>query len=201
MATTADVDLLIDSMSRSLTEVKRARAIVTHLRDLVRGREPKQIEADINELLERAIELMMPVARDKSVKLTTNLNWDLPTVYADPVQVEQVVINLVANGLDAVSDLAAERRAISIATQLSEDNLVEVIIQDSGHGVEMSLRESLFKPFVTTKEEGLGVGLSICRSIINSLGGRIWVDHGEQVGTKFHFTLPTYEAMARDGIL
>ncbi len=194
------VDLMIDSMTQVVSEVKRARAIVTHLRDLVRGREPIRKAVDINTPLQRTIELLTPIARDKSVRLISDLATNLPAIHADPVQIEQVVINLVTNGIDALSELPAERRSISISTHLSENQLVEVVIRDHGPGVDESLRESLFNPFVTTKDEGLGLGLSISRSIINSLGGAIWMDQSFHPGAAFHFTLPPFKVPAQSDV-
>ena len=115
---------------------------------------------------------------------------DLPLIQADPIQVEQIVVNLVANAVDAVSGLPPERRKVTIAGRLAETGSVEIAVRDHGWGVPEDLRDKLFEAFVTTKANGLGLGLAISRSIVESHGGKIWVIHHKPHGAAFHFTLP-----------
>jgi C4-dicarboxylate-specific signal transduction histidine kinase len=185
-----DLTALGDTMEQVSREVSRAAGIVAHLREFVRGREPRRSSVDIGPLLRQAVELLTPAARDKGVTLMIEAREDLPTVRADAVQLEQVLVNLVANAMDAVSGLPAERRNVLITARSSDRNTIEIIVRDCGRGVPEQLRDKVFEAFVTTKEHGLGLGLPISRSIVASHGGRIWMVDNEPHGAAVHFTLP-----------
>lgn len=190
---TPDLGVLSDAMEHVSTEVMRASGIIRRLREFVRGREPRRSSVDVDQLLCQAVDLLQPLARDKCVTLKFERSDGLPLIQADPVQIEQVVVNLVANAIDAVSDLPAERRAVTLGSRLSDAGVVEIVVQDHGKGIAKELEGSLFETFTTTKEGGLGVGLAISRSIVHSHGGKIWFVHNEPHGAAFHFTLPRHQ--------
>ena len=171
-------------------EVNRATGIIRRLHEFVRGREAHRSSVDILQSIRHVTELMDSLARGKGVSLTTRTSKDIPNIQADPIQIEQVIVNLVANAIDAVSELPERRRQVTINAHLSKAGAVEVVVHDSGHGVPLELRDKLFEAFVSTKKDGLGMGLSISRSIILAHGGKIWMVHHEPHGTSFHFTVP-----------
>lgn len=191
--TKPDLDELPDAMENVSTEVMRAAGIIDRLREFVRGREPRRSTVDVGQLLRHAIDLVHPKARDRSVTLQLELGDELPLIEADAVQVEQVVVNLLTNAIDAVSDVPKERRTVLIAAQLSESDTIEISVRDHGRGIAEELDGKLFEAFTTTKEDGLGVGLAISRSIVTSHGGKMWFVDGEPHGAVFHFTLPRVE--------
>jgi C4-dicarboxylate-specific signal transduction histidine kinase len=195
----ADLAPIVDAMERVSREVGRAADIVTHLRDFIQGREPHRSSVDVAALLQQAVALLQAVARDKDVAVELQPVADLPAVHADAIQVEQVVVNLVTNAVDAAAGLPPPRRKVTIAARRAESaaaegggaegGAVEIAVRDCGRGVPENLKDKLFEPFVTTKENGLGFGLAISRSIVESHGGKIWVVHQEPHGVAFHFTL------------
>jgi C4-dicarboxylate-specific signal transduction histidine kinase len=189
MDTTPNLDALSGAMECVSTEVMRAAGIIRHLREFVRGCEPHRANVDVGQLLSQVIDLLQPLARDKGVTLERELEDDLPPIEADPVQVEQVVVNLVANAMDAVSDLPVERRSVVLGARLSEADVVEIAVRDRGSGIAKEWEGKLFEAFTTTKEDGLGMGLAISRSIVHSHGGKIWFVHNEPHGAAFQFTL------------
>jgi len=181
---------VVDAVDQASEEVDRAAGIISHLRELVRGREPTRTSVDVHRLLHRVVDLLRLVARDRGVHLECEAAGDLPDVHADPVQVEQVIVNLVKNAVDAAAGLPKDRRRVTIVGRLSETGTVEVAVRDLGPGISEKLRKNLFEAFVTSKEDGMGMGLAISRSIVSSHGGKIWAVDNEPHGTAFHFTLP-----------
>ncbi|MBS0544417.1 MAG: PAS domain-containing sensor histidine kinase, partial [Proteobacteria bacterium] len=121
----------------------------------------------------------------------------LPAVFADQIMIEQVVLNLIRNGFDAMADTLPEDRVLVVRAQPCGEHAVEVAVIDRGHGISEEDRQRLFTPFYTTKAEGMGMGLNICRSIIEFHDGRLVVDANPEGGTIFAFTLPTEVASER----
>jgi len=129
-------------------------------------------------------------ARQNGVVLNLNLQEGLPMVVADMIQIEQVILNLIRNGLEAMTGEDIQVRQLYIHTALRDSETVEVVVRDAGHGVPKGLVEDVFHPFFTTKEGGMGMGLSISRSIIDAHGGRLLAEPAEGGGSIFRFTLP-----------
>jgi len=186
-----EVHMLIDAVDRASREVGRAAGVVARLGDFVRRREPQRSNRHIGELLRGAVDLLQPIANDKGVTLEVVLDEDLPMLQADPFQIQQVIVNLLVNAFDAASALPANRRKVTITAGRSEAGGIEIVVRDYGRGISEDVRESLFEPFVTTKKDGLGVGLAISRSIVQSHGGTIWATPNEPHGAAFHFSQPT----------
>ncbi len=146
---------------------------------------------DINAAIREVIELTRGEAAKNGASVQTALGEDLPLVEGDRVQLQQVVLNLIVNAVQAMGAVAEGPRRLFITTTQAEPNGVLVAVEDSGPGVAPASLEQLFAPFYTTKPGGLGVGLSICRSIIEAHGGRLWMTANRPRGAIFHFTMPT----------
>jgi two-component system sensor kinase FixL len=128
------------------------------------------------------------------VKTRTELAPDLPAVLIDKVQIQQVIINLVRNSIEAMHD--RPRRELTVTTGRYDDEFLEVAVADTGPGLSPDVASRLFQPFITTKEKGMGIGLTICQSIVEAHNGRIWAVPREEGGVTFHFTLPAGQGEA-----
>jgi two-component system sensor kinase FixL len=175
-------------VNQAADQALRAGQVIRHLREFVaRGESERHIES-LPKLVEEASALALVGAKEKGVRVTFSFDPDAPLVLADRIQVQQVLLNLIRNAIEAMQDVP--RRELVVATQaLSQDSLVEISVSDTGPGIAPEIVERLFQPFVTTKRHGMGVGLSICRTIVESHGGKIWVESEPGQGTIFRFTL------------
>ena len=177
-------------MEQAVAQALRAGAVVRLLREFtVRGDTERSVE-DINAVVEEICALATMGTATDGIDLKLNLAADLPPVLIDHIQIQQVVLNLVRNSIDALSDCAA--RTITVATVPGGD-MVEVVVSDNGPGLSPEIRERVFEPFVSTKPDGIGIGLSICRTIVEAHGGTIAVDTGTQCGTGFRFSVPVFD--------
>jgi two-component system, LuxR family, sensor kinase FixL len=165
----------------------RAGQIIRRLRDFVaRGETERRIES-LRKLLEEASALALVGAKDRGVRVFYSFDPTLESVLADKVQIQQVVLNLVRNAIESMEQTA--RRDLTICSERGSDGMAIVKIVDTGTGIAPEITRQLFQPFITTKSHGLGVGLSISRTIVESHGGRIWADANPGGGTIFQFTL------------
>jgi signal transduction histidine kinase len=147
---------------------------------------------DINEAIREVIELTRGEAVKNGASVQTAFGEGLPLIEGDRVQLQQVVLNLIVNAVQAMGTVEQGPRELSITTDRAEPSGVLVAVKDSGPGLAPASLERLFDPFYTTKPEGLGMGLSICRSIIEAHGGRLWVTANRPRGAIFNFTMPTH---------
>ncbi len=176
-----------EAMDKAAEQSLRAGQIIRRLRDFVaRGETERRIES-LKKLLEEASALALVGAKDRGVRVTYAFDTALDQVLADKVQVQQVVLNLVRNAIEAMEQ--SDRRDLIIGTERGPDGMAIVKIADTGTGIVPEIADQLFQPFITTKSQGLGVGLSISRTIVESHGGRIWVEPNPAGGTIFRFTL------------
>ncbi len=182
-------DKVFENLDKAVAQGTRAAKIIRRLRRFIEKREAEYSKGDINAIVEEARAMALIDAARKGVRVRMNLGRNLPLVVMDKIQIQQVVVNLVRNSLDALVE--SERRELTVTTLAAEDNSVEVAVSDTGPGLPDEVTKQLFKPFVTTKPDGMGVGLSICRSIIDEHGGRLWMTPNPGGGTIFCFTLPT----------
>lgn len=176
------------AMAEAADEAVRAGRIVRHLRELATRGDGKKRLRGINALVEAAATLALAGAREQGVAARFDLAPQTPQVLVDRVQIQQVVVNLVRNAVEAVLDVP--RREVVVATAVFAAETVEVSVADTGPGLAEEVAERLFEPFVTTKHQGMGVGLSICRSIVEDHGGRLTAEANPGGGTVFRFVLP-----------
>ena len=183
-----------EAAARVGTEVLRAGEIVRRLRQLVANGEAAVAAEDLAGLVEASDVLALVGARELGVSYRLELAAGV-AVAADRIQIQQVLLNLVRNAVEAMRD--ADRRELVIAATAT-DAEARIVVQDSGPGIPREVKDHLFEPFSTTKEGGMGIGLSICRTIVEAHGGRIWVEDAPGGGARFAFTLPLAEAMASE---
>ena len=169
--------------------MNRATQIIRRLRDFVRKGEPQQRAEDITKIVEEAAALALIGAKERGVKVQLRAPPQLPPVLIDKVRIQQVVVNLMRNAIEAME--GSDRRELTISTEIVEDGLIRISIADTGPGIAPEVAGRLFQPFVTTKVQGMGVGLSICRSIVEAHSGRLWVEANPEGGTFFRFTVPS----------
>lgn len=177
-----------DAVDKASAQALRAGDVIHRMREFVRRGASERAPESLSKVVEDAAALALIGVREHL--LTTRLQLDpaADAVFADRVQIQQVLVNLIRNAVDAMAD--SPRRELTIASRRLEDGSAQVSVTDTGSGVDEDFRERLFQPFMTTKAEGMGVGLSISRSIIEAHGGRIWADPNPRGGTVFHFILP-----------
>jgi two-component system sensor kinase FixL len=168
----------------------RAGEVIRRLRNFVKNREVKREWVECSRLLEDLRTLAETDARLHNVRLTIDAEDNLPPIHADPIQLQQVVLNLVRNAIDAVADCADERREVRLLTRREGDSEIVITVADRGTGLAPGASEHLFNPFFTTKASGTGLGLAISRSIVRAHGGRLWHTPNGDCGARFHFSLP-----------
>lgn len=185
------VDELCAVMEEVRGQAERAGEIIRRLRRFVTKGEPRTAEADINALVHEVAGLAEPEARQNGVEVRLELAQDLALVQVDAIQIQQVILNLVRNAIDAMSGAGLERRILRIRTSMADSgDEVEVAVSDTGFGVPPDIVEEIFSPFFTTKTKGMGVGLSFSRSLIEAHGGRLGMRPNPDGGATFLFTLP-----------
>jgi PAS domain S-box-containing protein len=184
---------LLEVMEQASREAKLAGEIVHRLRSLVDKSEPQRQLADVNKIVLEAAELARIEARRHRVDLRLDLVHRPPPIMADIIQIEQVILNLTRNGIEAICESDNGNRELKISTALKETNEIEVAVCDSAYSISEEVKQKLFEPFFTTKRNGMGMGLSISRSIIEAHGGRLWYEHSPKGGSIFEFTLPVVQ--------
>jgi PAS domain S-box-containing protein len=176
-------------LSSIIEDGTRAGEVIHRIRALMKKAPPRKDRLDINEVILEIIEITRGEAMKNGIAVSTELTDQLPVVEADRVQLQQVVLNLIVNALDAMAAADAPRE-LRISTATVEAGGLRVAVQDSGPGLKAAMLERVFESFYTTKPTGLGMGLSICRSIIEAHGGRLWASTNQRRGSTFQFTLP-----------
>ena len=149
---------------------------------------------DVNDLLENVLTLVHREIQRGGISVRANLPRDLPRVLADRTQLQQVFVNLTRNAVEALSPITDREKLLVIEAALQDPANVLVTVRDSGTGIDPENLDRIFDPFFTTKSDGMGMGLSICRSIVESYGGRLWASCGESYGSVFYVVLPTAHA-------
>jgi signal transduction histidine kinase len=168
----------------------RAHEIVRNLRSLLRKREVHIEAVDLNEATRGVLKLVQADASRRNVVIRAAFDEQLRSVAADPVHLQQVLLNLIVNAMDAMADKPSNARQLDIQTHVRDAKTAEVAVIDTGHGIEPEQMSKLFESFFTTKPEGMGLGLSIARSIVQAHGGKIWADNTDMGGAAFRFTVP-----------
>jgi PAS domain S-box-containing protein len=172
-----------------IRNARRAADIINRIRSISKKGESNRQLADVNELVREMIALLQSEAKRYSVSVHTELYAGLPRVMADPVQVQQVLMNLMMNAIDAMRDVGQERE-LTIRSQWADNRMLMISVSDTGVGLPAQLADRIFDAFFTTKSHGIGMGLRISRSIVESHGGRLWAADNSPHGASFHFTLP-----------
>jgi two-component system, LuxR family, sensor kinase FixL len=185
-----DLNEIRDILADIVAEDKRAGEVIRRLRGLLKKGEVQHQPLNMNEVVEEVLKLVRNDLVNQSVIARTELAPDLPLLYGDNVQIQQVLINLVMNAGDAMVDVASHERRLTIRTNLAGDGSVHLSVADCGKGVAPEELERIFEPFYTTKSHGLGFGLAICRTIITAHGGTLWATNNPERGATFHFALP-----------
>jgi C4-dicarboxylate-specific signal transduction histidine kinase len=191
-----DLERVRESLGWLMNDTARASDIIQRIRDLIKKAPPRKDRLDINEAIRDVIELTRGEAMKNGISVQTEFTDSLPLVEGDRVQLQQVVLNLLINAVQAIGTVANGAKKVLITTAQAAPDGVLVEVKDSGPGMSSETFEHAFAPFYTTKPGGLGVGLSICRSIIEAHAGRLWVTRNQPHGTIFHFTVPAHPADA-----
>ncbi len=188
-------DELLAPLAKTAAQAARAGEVIRRIRNFVKRSEPERRRCDIGVIVADAVGLAEIDARRLGIQVVTRLPAEMPSLSADPILIEQVLLNLLKNGIEAMRDAPADRpHVITLAVELA-DGHAEFSVTDHGNGLPHDARERLFEPFFTTKAEGMGIGLNICRSIVESHKGRLWAESASS-GCSFRFTLPVPSSMA-----
>ena len=179
------------ALGRVATEAKRASEIIQSVRNFIRNSRPTLARIQPNKLVREAMSVVKPEADQAGISIALNLASALPAVMVDRVQIEQVLINLLRNGVEVLREhLDCERRLV-VRTSGRTDGYVKISVKDNGPGLSAEARASVLKAFYTTKPQGMGLGLTMSGFIVREHGGRLWVESEQEVGATFYFTLPT----------
>jgi PAS domain S-box-containing protein len=185
-----DPKILRDILSDVVSDGRRAHDIIQNVRNTIKKGDSNRRRINLNELVTNVTHSISADAMAYSCEVETSLAKDLPLIEGDPVQIQQVLVNLVSNALDAMRQTPPDRRKVEISTSGNGDNEVCLSVRDHGTGIRVEVHERLFDRFFTTKEQGLGMGLAIVRSIVKSHGGDIQAENVADGGARFYFTLP-----------
>jgi C4-dicarboxylate-specific signal transduction histidine kinase len=188
---TPDLGQVREALTCILDDADRAGAILDRIRDHIKKAPPRKEYVDLNHAIIDVIALAQGAIVKNGVSIQTRLAEGLSDVQADRVQLQQVVLNLILNAAEAMGSIEEGVRELSITTKQHEAGGILVAVRDSGPGIDPELLDRVFDAFYTTKSTGVGMGLSICRSIIDAHAGRLWADANEPRGTVFQFTLPS----------
>ncbi len=184
----------LDEVRQILDDIRkddlRASEVIRRLRGLLRKREMEMRPLEINQVISEVLWLVRAESRRRGVAVATELAPDLPVVRGDKVHLQQVLLNLFLNGVEAMADIPGQKRH-SVRSALNENGYLEIAVSDVGVGIPPDRLSGLFDPFFSTKKEGMGLGLSISRSLVEGHGGRIWAENNPRGGATFRFTLPT----------
>jgi two-component system sensor kinase FixL len=184
-----EMETLKEALGKAAEQAIRAGQIIRRLRDFVsRGETERRVES-LTKLIEEASALALVGAKELAVNVVFDLDPKMDFVLADKVQIQQVMLNLIRNAIEAMAE--TPERNLTIRSRADSDDLLRISVVDSGIGIPAEMEKNLFNPFFTTKPQGMGVGLSICRTIIESHGGKLWPEPNPEGGAIFNFTLPT----------
>lgn len=187
--TPTDRGELTRALEKSRAQAARASSIVRRMREFVRSKRPEPVLCDLSGIVREALELMETQIEEAGVGIEVDLVEDLPSLRADRFLLVQVVVNLIENALEAMRSTAPPSRRLTLSTGRHAEGAIGMAVADNGCGIPAALAERLGTPFLTTKPNGLGLGLSICRSVVEAHGGRLWHTANPGGGTVWHFTV------------
>jgi PAS domain S-box-containing protein len=183
-------EALQDPVEQVLEQAERANEIIHSIRGFVKKDTLKKEDIDINDGIYKISDLLRSDARDHSVSVSFDFARDFPPVSANMLQIQQVILNLAHNGIEAMMESKSNARHLTIKTAILPDKMVGISVHDTGSGIQSEQLEQIFAPFYTSKPDGLGMGLSISHSIVEAHGGKLWATSNEREGTYFHISLP-----------
>ncbi|MGE5470671.1 MAG: PAS domain S-box protein [Bacteroidota bacterium] len=187
------VEDLLAAMQKASDQAERAGKIIRRMRDMVKKSDPNRQPIALEEIVDEARAFADIEAQRTGTQIVVDIPENLPRIVVDRIMIEQVLLNLVKNAIEAMHDQPVERRRLAIQARLVDERMLEVAVSDHGHGLAEEDVERIFTPFYTTKAEGMGIGLAICRSIIEFHQGRLWVEPRREGGSVFLFTVPIEE--------
>lgn len=193
-----EAERLREALDKTAEQALRAGEVVRRLRNFVKRGETEMRHESLGKLVDEASALALVGVKQHGIKVRFNLDSKADRVVADRVQVQQVLLNLLRNATEAMVESGAPKRELTIVTRPTTEGMVEASVADTGPGIAPEIEAQLFQPFVTTKENGMGVGLSISRTIVEAHGGALWVEPNPGGGAKFRFTLPAGAKEQRD---
>lgn len=182
------LDMVREALDDAAQQALRAGMIVKRLREFVSRGDTERRAENLPRLISEANALALVGSREHGIEVQVELDPAAEQVFIDRIQIQQVMVNLIRNGIDAMMD--SKDRTLLIRSEMGPIGFVTVSVEDSGSGISEELADQLFQPFITSKESGMGIGLSICRTIVEAHGGRIWFEPAPDGGTIFRFTLP-----------
>ena len=185
-----DLDAARQSVERMISAGKRAGEVITRIRALVGKSPPQRDPLNINDTITEVIALIHGEVQRNRISLHTDLSNDVPLVSGDRIQLQQVILNLILNAIEAMSGVSQVRRELSVSSAKDEPNGVLVTVRDSGTGLDEAALDQVFEAFYTTKVHGMGIGLAVSRTIIQTHGGRLWATPNVPQGAIFQFSLP-----------
>jgi signal transduction histidine kinase len=188
--TPPEMDIVRRALASIVKDADRGKEIVDRIRDHIKKTPPHNDPFDVNEAIKEVIEMVQAPIEKNRISIRTRLAAPLTSVSGDRVQLQQVILNLLMNAMEAMASVEEGARELSISTSQDQTSHILVAVGDSGPGIDAEQLERIFAPFYTTKSSGIGMGLSICRSIIGAHGGRLWVEANRPRGAIFQFTLP-----------
>jgi len=188
---------LQDILNDVVADGRRACDVMHNVRSAIKKGTAIRGRINLNDLVKAITHTVQPDAAANRCIIRTAFAGNLPPIEGDPIQIQQAVINLVRNAFDAMRDAPPSRRTVEITTDYDGEGAIDVAVRDYGSGISEAIRERLFEQFFTTKDEGLGMGLAIVRSIAESHGGTISVENAQGGGARFHFRLPITEEVPR----
>ena len=175
---------------RTTQGATRASEVIGRIRSLINKTAPERVRLQINQIIREVVALADRQASNNGVSVETELAPDLSTIFGDRIQLQQVILNLMLNGIEAMSGISDRPRRLVVRSQMQDADQVRVSVEDSGIGVKAEIMGRLFEPFFTTRSQGIGMGLPISRSIVETHGGRLWAESTVSQGSVFQFTLP-----------
>lgn len=191
---------LLDALEQVAGQADRASKIIRRIRGFIKKGEPERRLVDVNAEIRSVTDLLRSDTREQGTEIQLKLTERLPLVNADPIQIQQVILNLAYNGIEAMNGDGSTSRCLTIHTSALRNGLVKVAVRDEGVGIAAETMSQLFDAFFTTKPHGLGMGLSISRSIVEAHGGRLWASSDGKTGSVFRFTMPAAQAGSTDDV-
>jgi PAS domain S-box-containing protein len=185
------------AITSAVNAANRTSEVMARIRALLRNDKPEYAAIDINSVIRDVLTLTNSTLQARTVLVRTRLPADLPQVLGDRIGLQQVIMNLITNGTDAMSSITDRPRILRIESQVESSDSILVAVEDAGTGFDPGIADRIFDRLFTTKPNGMGLGLSICRSIIEAHGGRLWASPGSPYGAVFQFTMPIWERAAR----